>query len=151
MRRGWQHRGRRQQWLPELPPIPAALGAELATPLSGLYVGTTLAARWQDRIVAAGLGTRAEAVARLTEAGAVITRQGSTPVFIPAARLIDARLEPALAGKVVGRGGLLVLRWRHGEHDLDTGIRADDRTGYPAWIAAVNAQAATRTRTGGNP
>lgn len=148
MWRGWQRRGRRQDWLPELPAVPGNLGAELAPPLSGLYVGTTLATRWQDRIVAGGLGTRAEAVARLTGAGALITRQGSTPVFLPAAQLVDARLEPALAGKVVGRGGLLVLRWRHGGQDLDTGIRADDRIGYPAWIAAVEAITATSTRTG---
>jgi hypothetical protein len=137
LRRGWQQRGRRQDWLPELPAVPDALGAERAAPLSGLYVGTTLATRWQDRIVAAGLGARAESVARLTEAGALISRQGSTPIFLPAAQLIDARLEPALAGKVVGRGGLLVLRWRHGEQDLDTGIRADDRAGYPQWITAI--------------
>jgi hypothetical protein len=151
MRRGWQQRGRRQDWLPELPAVPEVLGAELAPALTGLYVGTTAATRWQDRIVAGGLGARAESVTRLTEAGAVISRQGSTPVFIPAAQLIDARLEPALAGKVVGQGGLLVLRWRHGEQELDTGIRADDRTGYPAWVAAIDAVTATRTRTGGNP
>ncbi|MEO7261637.1 MAG: transporter [Jatrophihabitantaceae bacterium] len=141
MRLGWRSRGRRQDWLPELPRVPAALGAELAAPLSGLYVGSTLASRWQDRIVARGLGGRAESVARLTEAGALIQRQGSTPIFIPSAQLFDARLEPALAGKVVGRGGLLVLRWRHGEQDLDTGIRADDKTGYPAWITAIEHRA----------
>jgi hypothetical protein len=153
MRRGWQHRGRRQDWLPELPTIPATpdpLGAELAAPLTGLYVGTTLATRWQDRIVAGGLGTRAEAVVRLTEAGVSITRQGGMPIFLPAAQLIDARLEPALAGKVVGRGGLLVLRWQHGEQDLDTGIRADDRTSYPQWVAAIDAVTVTKTRTGRN-
>jgi hypothetical protein len=135
---GWRRRGQRQSWLPELPPVPAALGAELATPLSGLYVGSTLATRWQDRIVAGGLGARAESVARLTEAGALIQRQGSTPIFIPAPQLVDARLEPALAGKVVGRGGLLVLRWQHGEQQLDTGIRADDKSGYAAWITAID-------------
>lgn len=134
---GWRRRERRQDWLPELPAVPAALGADLAAPLSGVYVGSTEATRWQDRIVARGLGARAESVARLTEAGALIQRQGSTPIFIPAGQLIDARLEPALAGKVVGKGGLLVLRWRHGGHDLDTGIRADDKTGYPVWIRAI--------------
>jgi hypothetical protein len=150
---GWRHRGQRQRELlelPELPPVPAELGAELAPELTGLYVGSTLATRWQDRIVAGSLGLRAESVARLTEAGALIERHGSPPVFIPGGQLIDARLEPALAGKVVGRGGLLVLRWRHGEQDLDTGIRADDRTRYPEWIAAIDAVVATRTRTGGN-
>jgi hypothetical protein len=140
---GWRRRGRRQNWLPELPAVPAALGAELAAPLSGLYVGSTVATRWQDRIVARGLGVRAEAVARLTEAGVVIQRQGSTPIFIPSGQLIDARLEPALAGKVVGQGGLLVLRWEHGEQYLDIGLRADDKSEYPAWITAIAERAGT--------
>ncbi len=140
MRSGWRRRGRRQAWLPELPEAPAALGAELAEPLAGLYVGSTIATRWQDRIVARGLGARAESLARLTEAGALIERQGCPQIFIPGEQLIDARLEPALAGKVVGQGGLLVLRWRHGGQDLDTGIRADDKSGYPEWITAISAR-----------
>ncbi len=143
---GWRHRGRRQAGLPELPAVPRTLGAELAEPLSGLYVGTTTATRWQDRIVAGGLGARAESVVRLTEAGALIQRQGSTPIFIPAPQLIDARLEPALAGKVVGRGGLLVLRWQHGEQQLDTGIRADDKSRYPGWLTAIE----QRVHSGGS-
>ena len=39
------------------------------------------------------------------------------------------------AGLVLG--GLLVLRWRHGEELLDSGIRTDDKAGFPAWIHAV--------------
>ena len=38
---------------------------------------------------------------------------------------------------MVGSGGLLVLRWRHGETDLDTGLRADDKTVYPDWVTAI--------------
>ncbi|HST47446.1 transporter [Jatrophihabitans sp.] len=148
MRLGWRHRGARQDWLPELPAVPGTLGAELAAPLAGLYVGTTLATRWQDRIVARGLGVRAAALARLTEAGVLVERQGSSPVFLPADQLVDARLEPALAGKVVGAGGLLVLRWRHGGQDLDSGIRAEDKTGYPAWLAALEHLTAPATSTG---
>jgi hypothetical protein len=134
---GWKHRAERQSSLPELASVPADLGTDLAPPLTGLYVGTTTALKWQDRIVAHGLGQRADSRMRLTTAGAVIDRQGGTPIFIPTAQLIDARLEPALAGKVVGQGGLLVLRWQHGDAELDTGLRADDKTTYPAWVNAI--------------
>ena len=140
---GWKHRGDRQSTLPELPAMPADPGTEVVPELTGLYVGTTTALHWQDRIVARGLGRRADAVARLTTAGAVIERQGSDPIFIPRGQLTGARLEPALAGKVVGQGGLLVLRWQHGEHDLDTGLRADDKTLYPAWLAAIEERTIT--------
>lgn len=145
MRRGWRNRARRQQVLPPLPTPPRnrdlATTADLAPALTGLYVGSTVGQSWQDRIVVHGLGERAEVTARLTPAGALLDRVGSGPLFIPTAQLIDARLEPALAGKVVGRGGLLVLRWRLGETVLDTGIRADDKTRYGAWISAIGAPA----------
>jgi len=134
---GWRNRERRQSDLPPLPSVPAELGAELAPPLTGLYVGSTPATRWQDRIVAHRLGERADATARLGTAGVLIERQGSSPIFLPGEHLVDARLEPALAGKVVGAGGLLVLRWQHGGQLLDTGLRADDKTLYPAWTAAI--------------
>ncbi len=141
MRRGWRNRGRRQEQLPPLPRLPELDGPELAPVLTGLYVGSTAAARWQDRVVAHSLGVRAAATARLTAEGALIERQGASSLFLPAGQLVDARLEPALAGKVVGNGGLLVLRWRHGGQLLDSGLRADDKAGYPAWIEAVGALA----------
>lgn len=134
---GWRNREQRQSELPPLADVPAAIGTELAPPLTGLYVGTTVSTRWQDRIVAHRLGERADATSRLTAAGVLIDRQGSPAIFIPAEHLIDARLEPALAGKVVGAGGLLVLRWQHGEQLLDTGLRADDKTLYSAWMKAI--------------
>jgi hypothetical protein len=137
MRSGWRSRARRQASIPALPEAPTEVGADLVPPLTGLYVGTTTATRWQDRIVAQGLGARAYANARLVPEGALIERQGNDLLFIPIDRLIDARLEPALAGKVVGQGGLLVLRWRHGDSELDTGLRGDDKSQYPAWLRAT--------------
>jgi hypothetical protein len=134
---GWRNRGRRQADLPELPRVPVELGNDRGPVLTGLYVGTTVATQWQNRIVAQTLGQRAGSTAHLTDAGALIERAGSMPIFIPSGQLIDARLEPALAGKVVGDGGLLVLRWRHGDTDLDTGLRADDKTLYPDWVTAI--------------
>jgi hypothetical protein len=136
---GWRNRGRRQVAIPDLPSVPDAFGDDLVPPLGGLYVGTTISAEWQNRIVVHTLGQRADAIARLTDAGFLIERQGSGSIFVPTSQLLDARLEPALAGKVVGKGGLLVVRWQHGEIDLDTGLRADDKTQYPAWVDAINA------------
>lgn len=157
---GWLNRAKRQADLPPLAAVPAGLGDDLgddpagdladdlAAPLSGLYVGTTYATEWQNRVVAHTLGRRAEARARLTRAGVLIERQGSPAVFLPANAVVDARLEPALAGKVVGRGGLLVLRWQHGASLLDTGLLAEDKSRYPDWITAVAALVGTGSATG---
>ncbi|MHA3702532.1 PH-like domain-containing protein [Jatrophihabitans sp. YIM 134969] len=146
---GWQRRAARQDvLLPDLdtsPPAEPDLGELVAGPHTGLYVGTTFATSWQDRVVVGGLGRRASATASLYRGGAVFERRGDTPVFLPWAVIDGARVEPALAGKVLGKGGLLVLRWHHATgsdlHLLDTGFRADDRRAYLEWVTALDAPA----------
>jgi hypothetical protein len=143
MRIGWRNRLARQADLPTLPSVPADLGpALLSNP--GLYVGSTFAASWQDRVLHGGLGDRADAVASLHGAGLLIERQGSAPVFVPRSAWVEARLAPGLAGKVVGEGGLLVLRWRLGPAQVDTGFRADDKTSYPEWVQTINGRVNAR-------
>jgi hypothetical protein len=137
MRRGWRNRLRRQTDLPALAVVPADLGEPQLTS-TGLYVGTTFAASWQDRVLHGGLGERAAAVASLHAAGLLVARQGSDAIFVPRAAWVEARLAPGLAGKVMGDGGLLVLRWRLGSTLVDTGFRADDKTTYPAWVRTIN-------------
>ena len=142
LRLGWRRRAARQSGLVLPAGLPASLGAALLPALDGLYVGTTYATSWQDRVVAGGLGARAAASLQLHDRGAVIDRQGADAIFIPRHDLVGARLEPALAGKVVGAGGLLVIRWRTGSGsetvELDTGFRADDKSQYPRWVSVIN-------------
>lgn len=146
MRLGWRNRLTRQSGLPPLPAPPADPGpAELE--LAGLYVGTSSAASWQDRIVHDRLGERAAAVATLHPDGLLVDREGAPAIYLPAASWVGARLVPGLAGKVMGEGGLLAVRWRLGAAELDTGLRADDKTAYPAWVAAINER--VRDRAGG--
>jgi hypothetical protein len=141
MRLGWRNRARRQSDLPALPAVPRELGDALLAPLPGVYVGSTFTASWQDRVVHAGLGVRANAVASAYRSGVLIERDGAGPVFLPAVAITGARLAPGLAGKVVGEGGLLVISWRLGNADagvdIDTGVRADDKRAYPAWVRAL--------------
>ncbi len=147
MRLGWKRRGSRQTAIPQLPPVPQHLGAPLLPPMTGLYVGTTSTASWQDRIVAHGLGLRASFTAGLTAAGLLIDREGADAIFIPATAIVSATLGAGLAGKVVGAGGLLVVRWRVGGPEdgieLDTGLRADDKSTYPDWVRAIDQIGAT--------
>ncbi len=138
LRVGWRHRLERQSDLPAPPEAPAELGRELIPASTGLYVGSAFASSWQDRVVAGGLGLRAAGTAALYEAGAVFERDGAEPVFVPTSSIREARLAAGLAGKVVGSGGLLVLRWRLGENEIDTAFRADDTSGYPRWARLVN-------------
>jgi hypothetical protein len=149
MWRAWKRRAARQGDLPELPALPPEPGpgappAELE--LTGRYHGTTTSGDWLDRIVAHGLGTRSLADLTLTEAGVAVHRPGAQSFLIPAAALRGARLDKGIAGKVLTEGGLLVITWEHGGRLLDSGFRSDHPVEHPAWVTAVNALTAGRTR-----
>ncbi len=135
---GWKHRAERQAGLPRLPMVPNAVGEVVTPPLSGLYVSTTTAGNWQDRIVAHGLGVRADATVRLTDAGVLVDRDGADPIFVPIEDLVEVTTAPGIAGKVMGRAdGILIIRWRLGDAQLDSGIRADDRDAQSDFIDAA--------------
>ena len=139
MRVGWRHRAGRQSGIGGRPVAPIDAGEPLLPPLSGLYVGTTRADQWQNRIVAADLGARAESLTTLTDQGILIDRDGAGSIFIRTSALVGVGVGAGLAGKVVGPGGLLVVRWRDDAgNELDTGLRADDKSRYPNWIEAID-------------
>ncbi|HPY26136.1 MAG TPA: transporter, partial [Mycobacterium sp.] len=63
MLRGWKHRSERQAALiGDLPDLPDSLGAVLVAPTRGLYVGSTVAPDWLERISVGDLGYRCKAV-----------------------------------------------------------------------------------------
>jgi hypothetical protein len=144
---GWRHRAQRQAGLPELPSVPEDFGPALATSLTGLYVCTTTAGNWQDRIVARGLGRRANATAELTADGVLIDRIDDDAIFLPAGSLTAVGTAPGIAGKVMGLpNGVLIVSWRLGDVELDSGFRADDPQLQADWIAAAGALIGTARR-----
>ncbi len=48
------------------------------------------------------------------------------------------------AGKVIGRGGMVLLDWRLGSRVLTSGFRADDHGAHRRLVDAVNAHLPTR-------
>jgi len=127
---GWRSRLRRQSDVAPLPQVPAEPGAATAA-ADGQYVASTTARDWLDRIAAHGLGIRTDAELSVHPQGVLIDRSGAAPVFIPAGDLTGVRLESGMAGKFVEKDGLLVLSWKLGARELDTGFRtrrADDKT-----------------------
>jgi len=138
LRAGWRHRAARQAGLPELPDATQAVGDVLIPALTGLYVSTTTAGNWQDRIVARGLGFRADATVLLTPEGVLIDRNGADPIFVPVQDLLEVTTAPGIAGKVMGQpDGILIVRWRLGDTVLDSGIRADDRDAQTEFLDAA--------------
>ncbi|MFF7412810.1 PH-like domain-containing protein [Streptomyces lydicus] len=164
MRQGWKWRGTLQGDLPELPSAPADAGEARLTAgpppattpsgggkppltMSGRYHGSTTAGQWLDRIVARGLGTRSRVELTLTDQGLDVVRPGAASFFVPAAALRGARLDKGIAGKVLTEGGLLIVTWRHGDREIDSGFRSDRAADHGAWVEALNALSTTHTTT----
>ncbi|QTE27813.1 PH-like domain-containing protein [Pengzhenrongella sicca] len=128
---GWRGRARRTAVVvPELPDFPAAddaaLGPARTAPIEGTYVSSTLAGDWLDRVVVHDLGVRSRAVTTVHAGGVCVQRTGARDLFIPAAALRGAAPAAGMAGKFVGRDGLVVLTWQApgpGGTALDTGLR----------------------------
>ncbi|MGB3697771.1 MAG: transporter [Gordonia sp. (in: high G+C Gram-positive bacteria)] len=136
--RGWRNRGRRQEEaVGEFPAVPADLGEPVRGPHTGLYLGSTLAPSWQNRIAVGDYGDRATAELTAYPAGLLLSRHGATDIWIPEESIVAVRTERGIAGKAMSRDGVLVIRWTLPTGtQLDSGLRADDKTVYPAWVAA---------------
>lgn len=150
MLRGWRGRAERQtELIGTLPRMPDLVGSAVIAPTRGLYVGSTLAPNWLERVAAGDLGYRSKAVLTRYPEGILLERSGASPIWIPKESLIGVRAERALAGKVIpgartdaeAPGGILVLRWRlPSGTEIDTGFRGDDRRGYGVWTSSHDMQ-----------
>ncbi|MGJ0121312.1 transporter [Williamsia sp. MIQD14] len=136
MLRGWRNRARRQQdLLGAFPEVPLDPGALLFGPHTGLYVGSTVAPSWQDRVAVGDYGDRASTEFSAFDSGILLSRHGANPIWIPRESLVAVRTERGLAGKVMTADGVLVIRWRlPSGTEIDSGVRADDKSVYPAWV-----------------
>jgi hypothetical protein len=134
--KGWRGRQKRQaETIGSFPEIPTDLGGTVLEPSTGLYVGSTIAPSWQDRIAVGDIGHRATAELSRHDKGILLERTGESDIWIPAESIRAVRTERALAGKVMSRDGLLVIRWvLPSGTEIDTGFRADDKMIYPNWV-----------------
>ncbi|MET7998158.1 transporter [Amycolatopsis sp. NPDC005232] len=135
---GWRRKSRSQS--AQVPPFPGIPGdpGEILLESTGLYVSTTTAGHWQDRVVTRGAGLRTGAVWRLYPGGIAVERGGAPDFWIPREAVTGIRRDSKIAGKVMGTDALLVITWRLGDADLDTGFRGDELDDYPQWIEQLS-------------
>jgi hypothetical protein len=135
MMRGWRRRAAHQQELiGNLPDLPGELGTATTT-TRGLYSGCTMAPEWNERITAGDLGYRSKAVLTQYPEGILLERIRAQPIWIPQESITAIRMERGIAGKVVARIGVLVIRWRLPSGvEIDTGFRASHRDEYTGWL-----------------
>lgn len=154
MRRGWRARAARQGHIPAPPEPPAGLlaqayaegageaGADLpdAAPagIPGMYVATTTAGDLLDRIVVHGLAHRGRALLLVRPEGVLVDRVGEVPLWIPRDALRAVRLGNGQAQKAYEAGGLILLTWRLGDVEVETGFRGDDPEQHIAAAQALS-------------
>ncbi len=121
---GWRRRTRRDTTMvAALPAVPPELKDPIFGPVEAVYVTTTHAGRALDRIAAHRLGIRADADVGVHPDGVMVARQGEPPLWIPAGELVAVHRQRGMAGKVADREGIVVITWRLGDRDVDTGLR----------------------------
>ena len=143
MLRGWRSRQRRQADVPPPPPVPDDPGPLLSDPVTGVFIGTTSESDWLDRIAVHTLSSRSAGTLALHGRGVLIARSGAPDLFLPYDVVLDAEPGDALAGKVVGRDGLLLVTWRLGECTLLSGFRGP-RSAHAGLADAIRAQLPVR-------
>ena len=143
MLKGWRSRLRRQGDLPPPPVPPEEPGRVLVPAVPGLFVGTTFADDWLDRVAVHDLAHRAAGWLLLDSDGVHIEREGLPDLYLPYRDVERAALGDALAGKVVGTEGLVLLDWRLGGRLLTSGFRADDHGQHRRIVDAVTANLPT--------
>ncbi|WP_319454060.1 MULTISPECIES: transporter [unclassified Mycobacterium] len=136
MMRGWLNRARRQvEAIGKLPALPETVGTAIIPATKGLYVGSTIAPSWQDRIVVGDLGFRSKAVLTRYPEGIMVQRSGATPIWIPDESITAIRTERGIAGKALTHDGILAIRWKlPSGTEIDTGFRGDDRRELANWV-----------------
>lgn len=143
MRHGWLTRARRTAGLvPTLPPVPDAPGPASTDAVAAVYVSSTVAGDWLDRVVAHGLGVRSPATVHVHADGVLVARTGAPDVWVPAGTLRAVTTTTGQAGKFVGRDELVVLTWVPDPTmgtALDTALQVRHDDERPVLLAAARA------------
>ena len=100
MLRGWRNRAQRQVALiGDLPAPPELINSALVAPTRGLYLGSTIAGNWLDRVAADDLGHRCKAVLTRYPEGILLERSGAGPIWMPETSISGVRAERAMAAR----------------------------------------------------
>lgn len=137
MRVGWRRRTLRAgAVLPELQVVPS-LGSPRLGPLEATYLSTAVAHDRLARLAAHGLAVRAAAEVEVHDDGVLVRRAGAADLFVPAAAVRAVTRASGMAGTAVGTGRVVVLRWVHGDVELDTGVLPRHPADAARIVAAV--------------
>lgn len=144
---GWRRRtGRWAATVAGLPQPPTGR-TPVFGPVEATYLATTPVGQVLERVPVPGLRVRTHAVIDVDAAG-VLVHAGSGDLFLPAPVLVGAGAADGIAGTAVGRGDLVLIRWRAGVEELQTGLLPRHDADRSALTEAVNALVAAPREDG---
>lgn len=120
MRGGWNRKARAQRDLPEPAAIPKGFTGE---GFAVRYVASNFFGDWLARVVRYDLGVPGWAVLEARAEGVAVHRQSARSFFIPIADLLGSHSDRAVAGRAYERDGIVLLHWRLGDFEIETGVR----------------------------
>lgn len=135
MRKGWN--GRLASQVAVIEPAPLLVSTVVDGPWPGVYLGSTYAGRWLDRIAAHTLGAKSQAEVARTSDGINVMRAGERSFTIPNADLIAVRADKGIAGRAYEDGGIVVITFRLGDAEVDAGFRFPNTDHHIAALAAL--------------
>ena len=124
----WGWRNRKTQYAYLLPEL--TFGEPTGKPLvevSGLYVATTRAGAPIDRVALGPLAYRSTVRLSVHPQGVSVAMPGSETLLLPATQELSAGLATWTIDRVVEPEGLLMIRWRLGDLDVDSYFRIVDQ------------------------
>lgn len=107
---------------------------------AGSYVTTTFAEKALDRISAHGLGFSGKALVMVNKDGVQVSRKGEKSFLINKASLVGLSRSSAVIDKAVEKDGLLSLRWRLGDSEVESHFRfasSDDRESLAREVSSL--------------
>jgi hypothetical protein len=117
--------------MPELPAAPVPMPVALATPMSGVALGTTVPSGWQDAAFRGVLGSRCAGDLVVTCVGVAVAG-----LWLPRSALRSVRVDERFATKVMPGTGLVVIGWEWGGCRYESGFRGA-ASGYGEVLSAI--------------
>ncbi len=139
MRSAWQKKSRRFADIPEPSRFAPVEATTIVAPVEGRFAGTTTAGNWLDRVTVHDLGLPQSISVTVTETGLQLLGVNNFALWIPGELIHGVRTARGLAGDVVEPDGMIIVTWRLGYQDLDSGIRVSRHADHERVLDALNA------------
>lgn len=137
MRSAWVKKSRAFSNLPKPLRFANEESVIVVGPVEGRFSGTTTAGNWLDRVTVHDLGLPQSITVSVHDDGLHLRGSGDFALWIPREQIHGVRTSRGLAGDVVEPDGMIIVAWRLGYQDVDSGIRVSRHADHEQILAAL--------------